>query len=158
MTVRWKPLLVLSGLFLVIAVLGLIALMYTPGARGSAEILPLARAERDAGQFAKAKIHYQRALQKDPKDAAIHEELASMFAEWEKRAPVDKRREILGWRLISLMEASKLGRTLLGPRRELLGYAMQQDDAADAVYWAKEVLALEPKNVDAHYVLAADLL
>ena len=35
---------------------------------------------------------------------------------------------------------------------------MQQDDAADAVYWAKEVLALEPKNVDAHYVLAADPL
>lgn len=158
MNVRWKPLLVLSGLFLVIAVLGLIALMYTPGARGSADILPLARAERDAEQFAKAKIHYQRALQKDPKNAAIHEELASMFAEWEKRAPADKRREINGWRLISLMEASKFGKKLLGPRRQLLGYAMQRDEAADAVFWAKEVLALEPKDVDAHYVLAADLL
>ena len=48
MTVRWKPLLVLSGLFLVIAVLGVIALVYTPGGQGSAEILTQARAERDS--------------------------------------------------------------------------------------------------------------
>ena len=81
-----------------------------------------------------------------------------MFAEWAEQAPAEKMREIVGWRLISLMEASKFGKKLLGPRRQLLAYAMQQDEAADAVYWAKEVLALEPKDVDAHYVLAADLL
>ena len=37
-----------------------------------------------------------------------------MFAEWAGQAPADKRREIIGWRLVSLMEASKYGKKLLG--------------------------------------------
>src|SRR5207248_1157777 len=48
MTVRWKPLLVLSGLFLIIAVIGVVAIVFTLVPRGSADILPQARAERAA--------------------------------------------------------------------------------------------------------------
>src|SRR4051812_17919166 len=158
MTVRWKPLLILSGLFLVIAALGLLAMVYTPSGRGAADILPLARAERDAKQYEKAKIHYLRALQKEPKNAAIHEELASMFAAWAEHAPAEKTREIVGWRLGALMDAARHGKKLVGPRRQLLAHAMRQDEAADAVAWARDVLALEPKDADAHYVLATEAL
>ncbi len=33
-----------------------------------------------------------------------------------------------------------------GPRRELLREAMNEDLAEDAVYWAKEVLNVEPET------------
>src|SRR5262249_40539797 len=82
MTVRWKPLLILSALFLVIAVVSVIAFAYALVPRSSADILPMARAARASKQFANAQIHYRRALQKEPRNAAIHEELAGLCAEW----------------------------------------------------------------------------
>src|SRR3954451_24802334 len=91
MTVRWKPLLILTGLFVVIAVVGVIAMAYTLVPRGSADILPVARAERAARRYDNAELHYRRALQQDGKNAAIHEELASMFREWAEQAPAKKK-------------------------------------------------------------------
>ena len=79
MTVRWKPLLVLSGLFLIIAVIGVVTIMFTLVPGGSRDILPQARAERAAKQYDRALIHYKRALQKDGRNAAIHEEIAAMY-------------------------------------------------------------------------------
>ena len=35
---------------------------------------------------------------------------------------------------------------------------MDQDLAPDSIYWAKELLNVEPTNLDAHYVLAAEAL
>ena len=35
---------------------------------------------------------------------------------------------------------------------------MDQDLALDAIYWAKELLNVEPEDLDAHYVLAAEAL
>src|SRR4051794_18075774 len=58
MTVRWKPLLILSGLFLVTAVLGVIAMVYSMAPGGAGDILPVARAERSAKQYEKSLIHY----------------------------------------------------------------------------------------------------
>jgi predicted Zn-dependent protease len=158
MTVRWKPLLVLSGLFAVIAVVGFAAIAYTLIPRGPADILPKARAERAAGQYEKAQIHYQQVLQMDGKNPAVHEELAAMYGEWAAKAPAEKRAEIRGWRLASLAEAARFGKTLREPRRELLAAAMGQDESAETVRWAKEVLALEPKNADAHFGLASEAL
>src|SRR5438067_12913619 len=86
MTVRWKPLLVLSGLFAVIAVVGFAAIAWTLVPRRPSDILPAARAERAAGRYEKAKIHYQRALQMDGRNPALHEEMAAMFAEWAAQA------------------------------------------------------------------------
>ena len=63
-----------------------------------------------------------------------------------------------GQRLTALADAAKYGKTLKGPRRLLLEDAMQHDEAAPSVYWAKEVLRLEPQNADAHYVMAAEAL
>ena len=94
MTVRWKPLLILSGLFVVIAIVGVIAMAYTLVPRGSADILPLARAERAAKRYDNALLQYQRALQKDGKNAAIHEEIASMYGEWAVHAPAEKKAEL----------------------------------------------------------------
>ena len=156
MTVRWKPLLILSGLFLVIAVVGVVAIAWSLVPRSAADILPMARAEWKAGQYEKAKIHFLRALQKDNKNAAIHEEMASMFAEWAERAPSDKRAEIRGWQLSSLINAARFDRKAKGPRRLLLADARRRDVSPDVVYWAKEVLGLEPNHADAHDALAVE--
>src|SRR5207248_976126 len=158
MTVRWKPLLVLSGLFAMIAVVGFAAIAYTLVPRRPSDILPTAHAERSAGQFEKAKIHYQQALQLDAKNAAVHEEMAAMFAEWAKKAPAEKRAEIQGWRLASLAEAATYGKTLPEPRRALLASAMEQDETNEILRWAREVLTLEPNNADAHFALASEAL
>ncbi len=77
MTVRWKPLLVLSGLFAVIAVVGLIAMAFTLVPRGSSAILATARAERAKKQYEKAEIHFKQARQMDGKNPSIHEEMAA---------------------------------------------------------------------------------
>lgn len=158
MTVRWKPLLVLSGLFAVIAVVGFGAIAYTLMPRGAADILPSARADRAAGRFDKAKIHYQRALQIDGKNAAIHEEMAAMFGEWAKKAPADRQAELRAWRLSSLAEAAKYGKTLKEPRQILLSAAMAQDEVPESLYWAKDLLALDPADANAHYVIASESL
>jgi predicted Zn-dependent protease len=158
MTVRWKPLLVLSGLFAVIALVGFVAIAATLIPRGSADILPKARAERAARQYDKALIHYKRALQVDGRNASIHEEMAAMFGEWAAHAPAEKRREVEGMRLAALAEAAKYGKTLREPRRQLLAAAMQRDDVHESVQWAREVLALEPGNTDAHYAVVSEAL
>jgi predicted Zn-dependent protease len=156
MTVRWKPLLILSGLFLVIAVVGVIAIVSTLMPRGSADILPAARAERAAKRFENAEIHYRNALQKDGRNAAIHEELAGMYAEWAERAPAEKKADLQALWSRELMEATRFDQKGLKPRRELLADAMRRDDAYWSVYWAKDLLNLEPSNGEAHYVLAAE--
>ena len=158
MIVRWKPLLILSGLFVVIAVVGLAAMAYTLVPRSSADILPVARAERSARRFDNALVHYRRALQQDGKNAGIHEEMAAMFADWAAKAPPEKRTDLRAQRLTALADAAKYGKTLKGPRRLLLEDAMQHDEAGPSVYWAKEVLRLEPQSADAHYVMADEAL
>src|SRR5262249_5195044 len=61
-------------------------------------------------------------------------------------------------RLAALADAVRYSKTLKGPRRLLLVDAMQHDEPAQAVYWAKEVLRLEPSSADAHYVMTAEAL
>jgi tetratricopeptide (TPR) repeat protein len=156
MTVRWKPLLVLSGLFLVIAVVGVIAMAYTLVPRGADDILPQARAERNAKEYEKALIQYKRALQQDGQNPDIYMEFASMYEEWAKVPTLtpEKRAELQYGRVEALVAAKKHGRTLKEPRRLLLADAMQRDSTSDSELWAKELVDLEPNNVDAHYVLA----
>src|SRR6478609_2277666 len=102
MIVRWKPLLFLSGLFVVIALIGVVAMAFTLIPKKSADILPAARAERAAKQYDRALIHYGQALQVDEKNPAIHEEMAAMYAEWEKTAPAGKLMEMRTKRANSL--------------------------------------------------------
>lgn len=158
MTVRWKPLLVLSGVFAAIAVLGLIAMAITLSPGGAPEILARARAERLAKRYGEADIDYKRALQLDGKAAAVHEEMASFYGEWAAHAPAPKRDELRALRFASLIEATKHGKTLKEPRRQLLAAALAQDEVPEGVHWAREVLSLEPENPDAHYALAAAAL
>ena len=80
-----------------------------------------------------------------------------MFAAWAEKAPAEKKTE-LRRSGSALADAARYGKTLRGPRRLLLEDAMQHDDAAPSVYWAKEVLRLEPQSADAHYVMAAEAL
>ena len=117
---------------MVIAVVGLVAIAYTLVPRSSADILPVARAERAAKRYENAEMHYRRALQQDGKNAAIHEEMAAMFAEWAAKAPAEKKTELRAQRLTALADAAKYGKTLKAPRRQLLEDAMQHDEAARA--------------------------
>jgi len=158
MTVRWKPLLILSGLFAVIALAGFAAIAYTLVPRGAKDILPSARAARTAGQYEKAKIYYQQALQIEGKNAAIHEELAAMYGEWADHAPAEKQAEYRAAQLAALAEATKHGKNRAEPRRKLLAAAMARDEVPESLHWAKDLLTLEPANADAHYVVASESL
>lgn len=158
MTVRWKPLLVLSGLFVVIALLGIAAIAATLMPKRSSSILPSARAMRKAGRFDDALVHYQRALQVDGKNPAIHEELAAMCADWVEKAPAEKRPTISRQRYASLAAAAKYDRTLKEPRRQLMEAAMIADETPESVHWAKELLTLVPDDPAAHYAIADAML
>ncbi len=90
MTVRWKPLLILSGLFVVVALVGVVALIMTLAPRSSQGTLKLARAAQEAGRFEDAEIHYKQALQIDSRNAAIYEEFAGLLP---RVGPPGPRRE-----------------------------------------------------------------
>jgi tetratricopeptide (TPR) repeat protein len=159
MTVRWKPLMVLSGLFVVIAVLGLAAIVLAMLPAGRAEdLLPAARAERAAKQYARAEIQYRKALQRDGKDPKVHLEMAEMYAEWAAVAPPDRLARLQANRLHALDEAAKYGKQLAEPRRLLLIDALRRNEAAEGLQRAKELSALEPNDPDARYVLAEEAL
>jgi predicted Zn-dependent protease len=155
MTVRWKPLIVLSGLFLVIAVLGLLAITFEMVPSRSSDIVALARAEWKAGRFSHAKIHFQRALQKDPKNPEIHAELAQLYAEWSERDAA-MRVQLRAERLRALADAAKYGPQLEEPRRQLLEDSLRNEELGDR--WAKELLDLNPADPDAHFAMAVDAL
>jgi Tfp pilus assembly protein PilF len=152
MSVRWKPLIVLSGLFLIIAVVGLLAITMDLAPAGASEILPRARSEWKAGRYSNAQIHFLRALQKDPRNAKIHEELARLYAEWAEREPA-KRASLRAERLSSLADAAKYGKNA-EPRRQLLLDALAHDDASQCALWAKKLLEVDAQAPDAHYALA----
>jgi len=154
MTVRWKPLLILSGLFVVVALIGVVAISSTlsPGSAQSA--LKQARAARDAGRLADAEIYFKQALQLDSKSAAIHEELADLYENMAETAQEERRETLRGERLTHLARAANLDKTAKEPRLRLLHLAMADDSSQDAIYWAREVVKLDPENTDANFVLA----
>lgn len=156
MSVRWKPLIVLSGLFLVIAVLGLLAITLKGVPSGAPEILAQARAEWKAGRYGNAQIHFQRALQTDPRDARVHEELARLYQDWLQAEP-SRGAALRAERLSALADAAKYGKAA-EPRRQLLLDALAHDDAAQATVWANRLIEVDAGNADAHYALAATAL
>ncbi len=156
MTVRWKPLIVLSGLFLVIAVMGLLAITYALPGRAE-DRLPRAREAARQKKYDQSHIHYQQALQVDPKNVAIHEEMADMIGQWMADVP-KKRPEGRLMRIRALRDAAKYGKGRPGPRKKLLVDALAQDDMADALSSADELLPLDATDPDAHYVKALESL
>jgi len=158
MTVRWKPLLILSGLFFVVAVVGVVTMAWTLMPRSAEAVLKQARSARSAGRFADAEIHYKQALQLEPKNARIHEEFAGLYAEWSAEAATDRREALHAERYDHLVKAVKFDKSLKSPRVALLELALEHDLAADSVYWAGELLKVDPEHPDAHYVLAIEEL
>ena len=156
MTVRWKPLMILSGLFLVVALVGVIAITAAMMPKSSQGILKVARAAREAGRFPDAEIYYKQALQAEPRNATTHEDFAGMYADWMRQADAEKRPALRIERLQHLAQAVKFDKAAKGPRHDLLRDAMDQDLATDSVYWAKEMLNVAPDDLDAHYALAAE--
>jgi predicted Zn-dependent protease len=158
MTVRWKPLLILSGLFLAVALVGVVAITLTLVPQSSRGILSRARAARDAGRFEDAEIYFKQVLQLEAKNATVHQEFAALYRDWAQQAPAARKPALRSERLDHLVRAVNFDKALKGPRQELLTEAMNADLVSDATSWAREMLKVEPDNLDAHYVLAADAL
>ncbi len=158
MTVRWKPLLILSGLFVMIGVLGLMAMAFALAPSKTEDMLAKARNDRDSKKYEEAKIHYLRALQRERTSGKIHGELAAMYADWSKTADPERRDELVTLSLASYAEAAKHDKTLVEPRKVLLGEALRQGQDLEADRWAKELIAIEPENPDANFVLATKAL
>ena len=112
MTVRWKPLLILSGLFVAVALIGVVAISFTLGPRSSQSVLKQARAARDAGRLANAEIHFKQALQLETKNAAIHEEFADLYEKMLETAPAEGKEKLRAERLVHLVKAADLDKTL----------------------------------------------
>ncbi len=151
MTVRSKPLLILSGFFLVVALVGVAAIIVSLTPRSTQGVLKLGRSARADRRYADAEIHYKQALQLEARNAGIHEEFAGLYKEWLAQAPVEKRPALRHEWLDHLVSAAKYDKTMKGARKELLLDAMAVDLGPDSLYWAKEVLNVEPDNADAHY-------
>ena len=126
--------------------------------RSAEGVLKQARAAAAAGRFDDAVIYFKQALQFDAKSAAIHEEFANLYRDWAKAAPADRQETLRNERLDHLLKAVKFDKNAKGPKIQLLEAAMAQDNAAESVYWAREVLKVDPDNADAHYVLAFEEL
>jgi tetratricopeptide (TPR) repeat protein len=156
MTVRWKPLLVLTGLFFVVAIVGLIAMAATLIPRSAQRVLKQARAAAAAGRYEDAEIYYKQAIQFDAKSAALHEELAQLYHDWFAAAPAERRELIRSEWIEHLVKAVKFDKSARTPRLQLLRAAIEEDGTSDAVFWAREVLNVEPGNTDAHYILALE--
>ncbi|MDX2038678.1 MAG: tetratricopeptide repeat protein [Isosphaeraceae bacterium] len=156
MTVRWKPLLILSGVFITVAVIGLVAITMVMLPRGVEGILAQARASRDAKQFKNAEIFYKQALQHAARDPKFQEELAEFYKAWLPTAGAENETRLRGNFYTALKEAARFGPSLASPRRTLLEEAIRLDDSIDSVFWAKELLTVEPNDAVANYVVAAD--
>ena len=72
--------------------------------------------------------------------------------------PQAKKAALRAERLDHLLSAVKFDKTDRRPRHELLDDAMNEDLVPESLYWAKEILKLEPDDPDAHFVLAVDAL
>ena len=158
MTVRWKPLLILSGLFVVVALAGLMTIATVMGSRGSSDFAARARVERKAREFEKAKLDYQIALKGDNRNAALYEEYAEFCREWMAEAPADKKADLRTLAIGALTSAANYGARRAEPRRQLLAEAIRTDDVVEQVRWAKSLAAIDPADADAASVLAAEEL
>jgi cellulose synthase operon protein C len=158
MTVRWKPLVFLSGVFLIVGLIGVAAIILTLVPHSTQDILRRARTAREAGRFEDAEIYFRQALQLEAKDAAIHEEFAGLYRAWADHAPAEKRSALRTDRIKHLRSAVKFDQAIKGPRVALLIDSMHVDDVRGSNHWAKEVLNVDPNNLDAHYVLALEAL
>ena len=158
MTVRWKPLLILSGLFVVVAIAGLMTIATVMGSRRSSDFIARARVERRAKEYEKAKLDYQIALKGDNRNADLHQELADLCKEWLTTAPAEKQADVRGLYVAELTAAANLSTKRVEPRRALLAEATRRDDHHEEVHWATQLAELDASNADAAYILASEKL
>ena len=159
MTVRWKPLLILSGLFLVVALVGVVAITMTLVPRSSQGILklrasgPRGRPLRGCRDLLQAGAPARGQERRDPRGVcrAVPRLVRSGPAPREGGAP----RRTAGPPRAARSSSTRRSRVR---GKQLLKDAMNQDLVADSIYWAKEILNVEPDDPDAHYVLAAEAL
>ncbi len=114
------------------------------------------RKEQKANHLGNAEIHFQRALQIEPRNAKIHLELAQLYAEWANKEPA-READRHARRLAALAEAARFGKDP-EPRRLLLTEAIVAEDSVGSVQWASKLIELEHDAADAHYALAVDAL
>ena len=148
MTVRWKPLLILSGLFLVVALVGCRRHHRDAGAAFLAGH-PEARPGGPRGRPLRGcrDLLQAGAPGRAPSNAPIHEEFAGLYRDWIRQAAPPRSRPTLraewleppGRRRSSSTRRPRARGTTAAPATR-----WTRTWPADSVYWAKELL-----NVDA---------
>ncbi|WP_152050594.1 tetratricopeptide repeat protein [Tautonia marina] len=158
MSVRWKPLIVLSGLFVTVALGGLVAFVLVSGQSNVEDVLTQARSAREAGKFEEAEIYYLQANQIESRNSEVHAEIADFYGDWIAQADASKRFHYQGLRLRHLLEATKFDKAALEPRQALLTESLKGDNTPEQIHWARQVIPLAPNDPDALYVLAIEAL
>ena len=99
MTVRWKPLLILSGLFLAVALVGVVAITVTLVPRSSQGILKRARAARAGESLRGRRDLLQASSSARGQERGRPREFAGMYRDWSRSAPAAKkpRFAVNGW-------------------------------------------------------------
>ncbi len=158
MTVRWRPLIILSGLFVTVALVGLVGFVMLTGPKSAEELLDQARAARSEGRLDFAETYYRKALMRDSKNAAIYLELAACLEDRIDQATTEAKPKLEVDRLSALVNAAQYGATALEPRRLLLDEALRNDGLGEQYRWAREVVSLDPNDPNAQYVVARHAL
>ena len=117
MTVRWKPLLILAGVFSFVAVVGVIAIAWSLVPRSAQGVLKQARTAAAAGRYEDAEIYFKQALQYEAKSAKIHEEFANLYRDWSRVVPAERREAVKAERVNHLAKAANFDKSARGPRR-----------------------------------------
>ncbi len=158
MTVRWKPLLILSGVFAVIALLGVTAMAWTLWPQNDpAALLEQAHQEIAQGRFEEAHIYTQKAEQIAPDDPRIDLAQADLYAAWADQPGQDpaQRRSLRTRERAALTLAARGDKRQIDARTRLLVEALDRGALAEAQAWAQELLGLDPGQTDAHFASAA---
>ena len=157
MTVRWKPLMFLSGVFLIVGLIGVAAIIRTLVSQSSQGILRVRCAARESGDSKTRKLISSRRFRSRPRTRRFTR-IRGPDRDWAQMPPAEKRPSLRNERIDAPRSAVKFDKTIKPPRLALLDDSIHEDDVPDSIYWAKEVLNVDPNNVDAHYALAVEAL
>ena len=124
MTVRWKPLLAISGLFLVIGIMGLLAMVYALAPSNAPELLAKARKARAAHKLRSPRSIISARFRRRARTARFTKSWARCIGNGRRPFPTRRNRRSGMQATASFAEAARRGKNLVEPRRVLLAEAL----------------------------------
>ncbi len=129
MTVRWKPLLILSGLFVVVALVGLMPSPRSWARGGPPTSSPGPGREREGEGIREGEARLSAGPEaRRPERRRSTRRWPTSTRNGPAKAPAEKKAELRGLYLASLTASAKNGPKRVEPRRRMLAEAIRQDD------------------------------